>query len=327
MVGQEIGGAGVGSSCHGARVGKVLLGPSTLAFCRALLYLQELAEELTSVYQPPPCHERVEVPPGSEGGPARKRRGRKPQEHNGENEEDADFVLQEEEEEEESDLMLSETSESELDHLPQGAAVTLPFGIIAGMRWALHGVWGRGGGAPQSTPFENPLPDPFQLSFSPEGQGSVPRVCVKWLAQLHHGPRVEVSRHHQQLVSKVVVALPKPKATPMWVASVVVFKETLEGAWQPGVTLSGSASGTRRCWPESFLGSRPVLTFLCLGDSWDCLCLFFFFFFLFFFKASQAYLVRKRRTKEQLCAAIVSYPGLQRCCVMYSRGSTQCRGI
>lgn len=146
MVGQEIGGAGVGSSCHGARVGKVLLGPSTLAFCRALLYLQELAEELTSVYQPPPCHERVEVPPGSEGGPARKRRGRKPQEHNGENEEDADFVLQEEEEEEESDLMLSETSESELDHLPQGAAVTLPFGIIAGMRWALHGVWGRGGG-------------------------------------------------------------------------------------------------------------------------------------------------------------------------------------
>ncbi|XP_061481968.1 general transcription factor 3C polypeptide 2 isoform X3 [Rhineura floridana] len=92
----------------------------------ALLYLQELAEELTSVYQPPPCNEISEDTSGPEE-PTKRRRGRKPQNQKQENEEDADFVpseeglLQEEEEEEESDLLLSEASESELEPGLRGA--------------------------------------------------------------------------------------------------------------------------------------------------------------------------------------------------------------
>ncbi|KAJ6661282.1 hypothetical protein lerEdw1_015419, partial [Lerista edwardsae] len=82
----------------------------------ALLYLQELAEELTSVYQAPPSKETPEEP-------KKKRRGRKPLSQRLESEEDVDFVPSEEgllqaEEEEEgaSDLLLSEASDSELEH-------------------------------------------------------------------------------------------------------------------------------------------------------------------------------------------------------------------
>ncbi|CAI7934848.1 general transcription factor 3C polypeptide 2 isoform X2 [Podarcis lilfordi] len=97
----------------------------------ALLYLQELAEELTSVYQPPACSEPLENAPRPEE-PSRKRRGRKPQSQKRESEEDADFnpseegLLQEEEEEEEeeedSDLRLSEVSDSDLEPGLRGAA-------------------------------------------------------------------------------------------------------------------------------------------------------------------------------------------------------------
>ncbi|OXB55584.1 hypothetical protein ASZ78_005133 [Callipepla squamata] len=86
---------------------------------RALLYLQELAEELTSVCQPPASTEGPQEPQRVQ----RKRR-RKKEEEEGANSDDptqdADFVpskdvlLQaEEEEEEESDTALSEESESE----------------------------------------------------------------------------------------------------------------------------------------------------------------------------------------------------------------------
>ncbi|XP_054828787.1 general transcription factor 3C polypeptide 2, partial [Eublepharis macularius] len=92
----------------------------------ALLYLQELAEELTSAYQPP-THGTSESPLRPEE-PSKKRRGRKPHEQKLENDEDADFVppeeglvQAEEEEEEESELLLSEASESELEHSPRGA--------------------------------------------------------------------------------------------------------------------------------------------------------------------------------------------------------------
>ncbi|XP_062979732.1 general transcription factor 3C polypeptide 2 [Elgaria multicarinata webbii] len=93
----------------------------------ALLYLQELAEELTSVYQPPLCHETSEGSPGPQE-PGRKRRGRKGHEPKVE---DEDFVPseegllleeEEEEEEEESDLLLSDASESELEPGLCGAA-------------------------------------------------------------------------------------------------------------------------------------------------------------------------------------------------------------
>ncbi|NXH14326.1 TF3C2 factor, partial [Bucco capensis] len=90
----------------------------------ALLYLQELAEELTSVYQPPAPTEGAQ----EQERPQRKRRSqrRKEEEEEGNDDpaQDADFVpseevlLQAEEEEEEgSDAALSEVSEPELGML------------------------------------------------------------------------------------------------------------------------------------------------------------------------------------------------------------------
>ncbi|XP_042302863.1 general transcription factor 3C polypeptide 2 isoform X2 [Sceloporus undulatus] len=94
----------------------------------ALLYLQELAEELTTMCQAPPSSETSKDTPRHTEEPIKKRRGRKPREQKTETEEDEDFVpseevlLEEEEEEEEddddedeSDLLLSEVSESELE--------------------------------------------------------------------------------------------------------------------------------------------------------------------------------------------------------------------
>lgn len=104
------------------------LSPVSLYVPRALLYLQELAEELTSAYQP--STQGTSESPLEPGEPARKRRGRKPHEQKLENDGDADFVPSEEglveaaEEEEESDLLLSEASEPEPEQSLQGAAVT-----------------------------------------------------------------------------------------------------------------------------------------------------------------------------------------------------------
>ncbi|XP_077186150.1 general transcription factor 3C polypeptide 2 isoform X2 [Paroedura picta] len=94
----------------------------------ALLYLQELAEELTSAYQP--STQGTSESPLEPQQPVKKRRGRKPHDQKLENDGDADFVPSEEglveaaeaEEEEESDLLLSEASEPELEHSPRGAA-------------------------------------------------------------------------------------------------------------------------------------------------------------------------------------------------------------
>nr|XP_056709397.1 general transcription factor 3C polypeptide 2 [Euleptes europaea] len=92
----------------------------------ALMYLQELAEELTSAYQPPT--QGTSESPLRPEEPGRKRRGRKPHEQRLENDEDADFVPSEEgllqaaEEEEaaESDLLLSEASEPEVEQSLRG---------------------------------------------------------------------------------------------------------------------------------------------------------------------------------------------------------------
>ncbi|XP_060107240.1 general transcription factor 3C polypeptide 2 isoform X2 [Heteronotia binoei] len=94
----------------------------------ALLYLQELAEELTSAYQPSTQGTSESTLEPEE--PVRKRRGRKPHEQKLENDGDADFVPSEEglmeaaeaEEEEESDLLLSEASDPEPEHSLPGAA-------------------------------------------------------------------------------------------------------------------------------------------------------------------------------------------------------------
>uniref|UniRef100_A0A670YSP7 General transcription factor 3C polypeptide 2 n=1 Tax=Pseudonaja textilis TaxID=8673 RepID=A0A670YSP7_PSETE len=92
--------------------------PKRRAAKAALLYLQELAEELTSAYQAPPCNEIPKETPRTED-PPRKRRGRKPKEQKLEKEEDVDFVpseesfLQEEEEEEHYDLVMNEAMKSE----------------------------------------------------------------------------------------------------------------------------------------------------------------------------------------------------------------------
>lgn len=98
-------------------------------FPRALLYLQELAEELTSAYQAPPCNETSNDTPGSEE-PSRKRRGRKPKEQKLGNEEDVDFVpseeslLQEEEEEDHYDLVMNDALKCERESSSCKPAVT-----------------------------------------------------------------------------------------------------------------------------------------------------------------------------------------------------------
>nr|XP_060610786.1 general transcription factor 3C polypeptide 2 isoform X2 [Anolis sagrei ordinatus] len=117
--------------------------PKRRAAKAALLYLQELAEELSSVCHAPLCSEASEDAPKPEE-PGRKPRGRKPRRDT--LEEDADFVppeeglLQEEEDEdeeeeykedeededEESDFLLSEASESELEPGSQRAVTATP---------------------------------------------------------------------------------------------------------------------------------------------------------------------------------------------------------
>ncbi|XP_037749533.1 general transcription factor 3C polypeptide 2 isoform X2 [Chelonia mydas] len=86
----------------------------------ALLYLQELAEELTSVYQPLAPNEGPQEPESD--GSRKKRRSRRRKEEEADDDDlsqDVDFVPSEEvlleaaEEEEESDVLLSEVSESE----------------------------------------------------------------------------------------------------------------------------------------------------------------------------------------------------------------------
>uniref|UniRef100_A0A8B9EBN1 General transcription factor 3C polypeptide 2 n=1 Tax=Anser cygnoides TaxID=8845 RepID=A0A8B9EBN1_ANSCY len=88
---------------------------------RALLYLQELAEELTSAYQPPAPNEGAQEP---EPECVQKKRRRKKEEETDSDDpaQDADFVPSKEvllqaEEEEGSDAPLSEVSESELEPL------------------------------------------------------------------------------------------------------------------------------------------------------------------------------------------------------------------
>ncbi|XP_070591087.1 general transcription factor 3C polypeptide 2 isoform X2 [Erythrolamprus reginae] len=91
--------------------------PKRRAAKAALLYLQELAEELTTAYQAPPCNEPPKDAPRTEE-PSKKRGGRKPKEQKLENE-DVDFVpseesfLQEEEEEEHYDLVMNEAMKFE----------------------------------------------------------------------------------------------------------------------------------------------------------------------------------------------------------------------
>lgn len=111
--------------------------PGTAWCCRALLYLQELAEELMPVCQPPALAKGT---PEREHG-QRKRRGRRRKEEDTDSDDpaqDADFVpsqevLQEEEEEEEgSDTLFSEASEPELE-APRGhGGRTAATGVRAG---------------------------------------------------------------------------------------------------------------------------------------------------------------------------------------------------
>ncbi|XP_074717246.1 general transcription factor 3C polypeptide 2 isoform X1 [Strix uralensis] len=92
----------------------------------ALLYLQELAEELTSVYQPPAPAEGAQEPEPELERIQKKRRSQRRKEEEMDSDDparDADFVpskevlLQAEEEEEGSDAPLSEVSEPELETL------------------------------------------------------------------------------------------------------------------------------------------------------------------------------------------------------------------
>ncbi|NXX76021.1 TF3C2 factor, partial [Urocolius indicus] len=92
----------------------------------ALLYLQELAEELTSVYQPPAPTEGAQEPEPALERIQKQRRSRRKKEEEADSDDatrDADFVpskevlLQAEEEEEGSDSPLSEASEQEIEVL------------------------------------------------------------------------------------------------------------------------------------------------------------------------------------------------------------------
>nr|XP_014425474.1 general transcription factor 3C polypeptide 2 isoform X3 [Pelodiscus sinensis] len=86
----------------------------------ALLYLQELAEELTSVYHPLPPNVGPQEPESDSSRKKRRSRRRKEEPDDDDPSQDVDFVPSEEvllqaEEEEESDILLSEVSESEPD--------------------------------------------------------------------------------------------------------------------------------------------------------------------------------------------------------------------
>ncbi|XP_027525285.1 general transcription factor 3C polypeptide 2 isoform X2 [Corapipo altera] len=120
MLGSSEEGAGLDTS-RGGR-------PKRRAAKVALLYLQELAEELMSVCQPPaPTEEAPEPEPKCVQGKHRSRRRKEEDVDSDDPARDADFVpsqevLQAEEEEEEeegSDVMLSEASEPELE-TPRG---------------------------------------------------------------------------------------------------------------------------------------------------------------------------------------------------------------
>lgn len=104
---------------------------------RALLYLQELAEELTSAYQPPAPNEGAQEP---EPECVQKKRRRKKEEETDSDDpaQDADFVPSKEvllqaEEEEGSDAPLSEVSESELEPLRRHSMKTSSAGVRASL--------------------------------------------------------------------------------------------------------------------------------------------------------------------------------------------------
>ncbi|XP_061846350.1 general transcription factor 3C polypeptide 2 [Colius striatus] len=96
----------------------------------ALLYLQELAEELTSVYQPPAPTEGAQEPEPALERTQKQRRSRRKKEEEADSDDatrDADFVPSKEvllqaEEEEGSDSPLSEASEQELEVLREHGA-------------------------------------------------------------------------------------------------------------------------------------------------------------------------------------------------------------
>lgn len=108
---------------------------------RALLYLQELAEELTSVYQPPAPTEGAQEPEPELERIQKKRRSRRRKEEETDSDDparDADFVPSKEvllqaEEEEGSDAPLSEVSEPELEAL-RGHGGKTSAGVRAGSR-------------------------------------------------------------------------------------------------------------------------------------------------------------------------------------------------
>ncbi|XP_067406634.1 general transcription factor 3C polypeptide 2 [Emydura macquarii macquarii] len=98
----------------------------------ALLYLQELAEELTSVYQPLAPNEGTQEPDSDSSRKKRRSRRRKEEEADDDDDDpsqDVDFVPSEEvllqAEEEESDLLLSEVSESEPEAV-RGHSLRMP---------------------------------------------------------------------------------------------------------------------------------------------------------------------------------------------------------
>lgn len=124
-----------------------LLTPGPCPWCpRALLYLQELAKELTTVYQPPaPTEGARETEPGLERV-QKKRQRRKRKEEDTDSDDsarDADFVPSKEvllqaEEEEGSDAPLSEASEPELETLQGHGGKVSSAGVRAGsLLWPL----------------------------------------------------------------------------------------------------------------------------------------------------------------------------------------------
>lgn len=114
---------------------------------RALLYLQQLAEELSSVCQPPAPTEGAQEPVPELERVQKKRRGRRKKEKEETDSDDpagdADFVPSKEvllqaEEEEGSDAPLSEVSEPELEVLRGQGGKTSPTGVRAGsLLWPL----------------------------------------------------------------------------------------------------------------------------------------------------------------------------------------------
>ncbi|XP_054051666.1 general transcription factor 3C polypeptide 2 isoform X9 [Rissa tridactyla] len=122
----------------------------------ALLYLQELAEELTSVYQPPAPTEGAQEPELARVQKKRQSRRRKEEETDSDDPaQDADFVPSKEvllqaEEEEGSDAPLSEASEPELEALrghggkvasagmgPSTSTLSARCSVLPRSRWAL----------------------------------------------------------------------------------------------------------------------------------------------------------------------------------------------